>query len=204
MSSEHGLASGIVLVISAPSGAGKLTLLRALRELHPGLRTTVSATTRAPRPGEEEGIDYYFMDRAAFEARREAGAFAEWAEVHGQYYGTLRSELERCTAGGEDVILEVDVQGMRNLKTCGIDARTVFVMPPSLGELERRLRSRGANDEADIALRLRNARGEIRARGEFDYIVINDEVARAAGDLCAILRAERCRARRMLPLTQEG
>lgn len=186
--------SGILVVISAPSGAGKLTLLNKVRETEHRLMTTVSATTRAPRQGEVDGKDYHFLDRARFEKNIAAGAFVEWAEVHGNLYGTLASELDRCLGSDHDVILELDVQGMRNLRSQRDDVVTVFLMPPSLEELERRLRARGTDDDDVIALRLRNARDEMAARHEFDYIIVNDDLDRAAGDMAAILRAERCRA----------
>jgi guanylate kinase len=188
--------NGVLVVMSAPSGAGKLTLLNKLRETERGLVSTVSATTRAPRAGEVPGKDYHFLDRADFEARVGAGDFVEWAEVHGNLYGTLAGELDRCLATGGDVILELDVQGMRNLRGQRDDVVTVFLMPPSVEELERRLRHRGTDDDQVIALRLANARHEMAARHEFDYIVVNDALERAAGDMAAILRAERCRSRR--------
>lgn len=186
--------SGILVVISAPSGAGKLTLINKVRETEHRLMTTVSATTRAPRAGEADGKDYHFLDRATFEARIAAGDFVEWAEVHGNLYGTLASELDRCLNSDHDVILELDVQGMRNLRARRTDLVTVFLMPPSLEELERRLRFRGTDDDDVIALRLRNAHDEMAARHAFDYIIVNDDLDRAAGDMAAILRAERCRA----------
>jgi guanylate kinase len=187
------MQQGILLVISAPSGAGKRTIIDALRRGRPDIETTISATTRAPRVGEIDGQDYYFLDRTEFERRRDVGRFVEWAEVHGNLYGTLEEELDRCLGRGADVLLELDVQGMRALRQLRRDAVSVFLMPPSLDELERRLRSRGTDREADIRLRLANARSEVAANREFDYIVINDEVERAAADLAAILRAEHCR-----------
>jgi guanylate kinase len=182
-------------VISAPSGAGKLTLLNKVRESQAGsFVTTVSATTRAPRTGETEGKDYYFLDRKTFEERRGAGEFAEWAEVHGNLYGTLNSELDRCLATGKDVILELDVQGMESLKELRHDVVTVFLMPPSLEVLEARLRNRGTDKDDVIALRLKNAGDEMAQRHGFDYIVVNDKIDQAASELEAIIRAERCRA----------
>lgn len=186
---------GVLLVISAPSGAGKLTLLNKVRESQAGsFVTTVSATTRAPRTGETEGKDYYFLDRKTFEERRGAGEFAEWAEVHGNLYGTLNSELDRCLATGKDVILELDVQGMESLKELRHDVVTVFLMPPSLEVLEARLRNRGTDEDDVIALRLKNAGDEMAQRHGFDYIVVNDKIDQAASELEAIIRAERCRA----------
>ena len=186
---------GVLLVISAPSGAGKLTLLNKVRESQAGsFVTTVSATTRAPRTGEEHGRDYYFLSREEFELKREAEEFVEWAEVHGNLYGTLFSELDRCLATGKDVILELDVQGMESLKEIRHDVVTVFLMPPSLEVLETRLRNRGTDEDDVIALRLKNAGDEMAQRHGFDYIVVNDKIDQAASDLEAIIRAERCRA----------
>lgn len=182
---------GGLYVMSAPSGAGKNALLAEVRRREPLLASTVSVTTRAPRPGERDGADYYFWDRAEFTRRAAAGDFAEWAEVHGNLYGTLRSELERCLDGGGDVILELDVQGMRSLKRAHPGAVSIFLAPPSLEELERRLRGRGTNDEADIALRLGNARVEMAAMGEFDHVVVNDTIDRAAAEMVDILAARR-------------
>lgn len=189
--------AGILLVISAPSGAGKLTLLNAIRSRCAGqFVTTVSCTTRPPRDGEQDGVHYYFIDRDTFIARRDRGEFVEWAEVHGNLYGTLNAELDRCLGTGKDVILELDVQGMNNLRQLRDDVVSVFLMPPSLEELERRLRNRGTDDEGVIALRLKNARVELESRHAFDYIVVNDKIEEAASDLEAIFRAERCRADR--------
>lgn len=186
---------GVLLVISAPSGAGKLTLLNKVRERQvDAFVTTVSATTRPPRESETDGQDYYFLDRATFEAKRDNNEFIEWAEVHGNLYGTLNAELDRCLATGKDVILELDVQGMESLTQLRNDVVTVFLMPPSLEVLESRLRNRGTDNDDVIALRLKNARDEMAQRHSFDYIVVNDKIEQAASDLEAIIRAERCRA----------
>ena len=189
-------ASGLIFVISAPSGAGKLTLLNKVRETEGRLASTVSATTRPKRAGEQDGRDYFFLTREAFEDRVKQGEFVEWAEVHGNLYGTLRTELDRCVRTGQDVLLELDVQGMKHLKTHFPGAVAIFLVPPSLEELERRLRTRGTDSDAEIALRLRNAREEMGVRYEFDYIIVNDDLEQAAGDMVAIMRAEHCRAHR--------
>lgn len=178
-----------IVVLSAPSGAGKNTLMAAVRGRGVPVAVTVSVTTRAPRPGEADGEHYHFVSRGEFEARRAAGEFYEWAEVHGNLYGTLKAEVDRCLASGQHVVLELDVQGKRHLQALRPDVVSIFLMPPSLEELERRLRSRGANSEEDIQLRLRNASDEMAARGEFDHVVVNDDVARAAGEIEAILKA---------------
>lgn len=182
---------GGLYVFSAPSGAGKNALLAEVRQRMSSIASTVSATTRAPRPGERDGVDYYFLDADTFRRRVAAGDFAEWAEVHGNLYGTLRSELDRCLATGSDVILELDVQGMRSLKRLYPTVGTIFLAPPSMAELERRLRNRGTNDEADIALRMRNAETEMAARAEFQYIIVNDTIDRAAAEMVQLLAARR-------------
>ena len=194
--SEPSPKTGLVFVVSAPSGGGKRTVLSKVMEADPRLTLTVSAATRAPRPGEEEGRDYYFLPRDVFEQRAAAGEFAEWANVHGNLYGTLTAELDRHTSSGKDVVLELDVQGMRSLKARRPEAVTVFIAAPSMQELEARLRNRGTNDEADIRRRLENARTEMAARGEYDYVIVNDRLDDAVADMAAIVRVERLRASR--------
>jgi len=184
-------------VVSAPSGAGKRTILAPVVQQDPNIEVSVSATTRAPRPGEVDQRDYFFLDRDDFCKRIEDGAFVEWAEVHGNLYGTLSEELAKHLETGKDVVLELDVQGMRNVRPLYPGAVPVFVMAPSLEVLEQRLRKRGADSDDDMALRLRNARDEIDARREFDYIIVNDELDDAVADMQAIIRASRCRADRV-------
>ncbi len=190
------MAQGNVFVVSAPSGAGKRTVLERVLARDPRLEYSVSATSRRPRPGEVDGRDYYFLTPEEFRRRRDAGAFVEWAEVHGNLYGTLREEIERKRASGRDLILEVDVQGMRQLRDSGLDVTTIFIVPPSLEVLEERLRGRGTEAPEELALRLRNAREEMAARHSFDYIVINDSLDQAVADFEAIVRASRLRADR--------
>lgn len=185
---------GILFVVSAPSGAGKHTVRERVLAQSEGIDHSVTATTRAPRPGEVHGRDYFFLDLDTFRQRLEANGFMEWAEVHGNLYGTPREELEAHLRTGRDVMLEIDVQGMRNIKALRPDAVTIFIMAPSYNELERRIRARGANDEASITLRLQNARAEVDARHEYDYIVVNDKLEAATADMLAIVRAERRRA----------
>lgn len=187
---------GIIFVLSAPSGAGKRTVLKRVFDSDAGLGYSISATTRPRRQGETDGQDYYFLDRDEFQRRIEAGDFVEFAEVHGNLYGTLAEELERLTGSGMDTVLELDVQGMRNLKTRGLEIVSVFVMAPSLDELERRLRARATDHPEVIALRLGNALDEIAARHEYDYVIVNAHLDDAVDDLKAIIRAERCRAHR--------
>lgn len=181
-------------MVSAPSGAGKHTILKRTLAKDPALVYSISATTREPRPGEQDGREYYFLDRAEFEKRIEAGAFAEWAEVHGNLYGTLKEELDRIVASGNDVLLELDVQGMRNLKRMGVGAVTVFIMAPSFEELEQRLRARGTDSDEVIALRLNNARDEVAAKDEFDHVIVNVDIREAVGELRSIISAARERA----------
>jgi len=163
----------------------------------------VSATTRQPREGETDGVDYVFLDRAEFDARIEADAFAEWADVHRHRYGTLHAELERVLATGKDAVLELDVQGMRKLREAGRDCVTVFITAPGLEELERRLRGRGTDSEEQIAGRMETAKVEIAARHEFDYIIVNDEIDEAVADMEAIVRAERLRPARQSDRDEE-
>lgn len=184
-----------LIVLSAPSGAGKNTLLARIRARGIPVAVSVSATTRMPRPGEVDGEHYHFISRAEFEQKLSENAFYEWAEVHGNLYGTLREEVDRCLASGSHVVLELDVQGRRHMRSLRPDAVSVFLMPPSFEELERRLRARGANDEADIQLRLKNAREEVAAQDEFDHVIVNDDLNRAAAELEQVLLA---------PAKQEG
>jgi guanylate kinase len=188
--------SGILFIVSAPSGAGKRTVLAHVQSRHPFVHT-ISATTRAPRPGEKPGVDYHFLTHEDFIRRRDEGGFVEWAEVHGHLYGTLREELERCVAAGKDVVLELDVQGMRSVKRQFSDSVSVFLLPPSWEELERRLKHRGTDDPQTIALRLRNAHAELAACKEYDYIVVNDRLEQAVEDVAAIFQAEHCRSHRV-------
>ena len=187
------LSSGLVLVVSAPSGAGKTTLCRLLvKRLR--FSFSVSHTTRSPRSGEVEGRDYYFVDRKTFEEMIRRGEFLEWAEVHGNLYGTSWQEVNRRLSSGQDLLLDIDVQGASQVRQrLGFRAVFVFIRPPSLEELKRRLRARGTEDEDALARRLARAREELHYAPWFDYVVVNDELERAFEDLAAIVRAERCR-----------
>ncbi len=187
----------MILVVSAPSGGGKHAVLSQVRDRDASLEYVVSATTRAPRPNERDGVDYHFLTKEAFQAQIEAGAFAEWAEVHGNYYGTPLAELRESMAAGRDTLLEIDVQGMRQIKQTGVELVTAFIMPPSLEILRERLERRAADEPSQMSLRLANAREEMAAWPEFDYVIVNDMLAEAVADLEAIIRAERRRAVRM-------
>lgn len=176
---------GIALVISAPSGAGKTTLITRLREEFPHFGYSISCTTREPRAGECDGKDYHFWTRARFEAQRDAGYFAEWAEVHGNLYGTPLEPLRRMLEQGQDVLFDIDVQGARQMKTSLREAVFIFILPPSMAELEKRLHGRGLDSEETIARRLRNACTELREAPWYDYLVVNDDVEAAYARLRA-------------------
>ena len=183
------MCRGRLLIISGPSGAGKGTLVDRLVARVPDLWVSVSATTRAPRPGEEDGVDYRFLSEEEFEARRAAGDFLEWAEVHGNRYGTLLPPVEERLASGTDVLLEIDAQGALQVKRLVPNAVLVFIVAPSFRELERRIRRRGAETEEQVLRRLRTARRELRLVGVYDHVVENDDVARATDELVAIVES---------------
>ncbi|MBI5451641.1 MAG: guanylate kinase [Gammaproteobacteria bacterium] len=182
---------GTLFIISAPSGAGKTSLVRALLHEMPDLKLSISCTTRAPRTDEQPGEAYHFMDHAEFQRRLQANEFIEHAEVFGNYYGTLRSEVEQRLAQGIDVLLEIDWQGARLVRKTMPDCVGVFIFPPSRQDLERRLYSRKQDSDAAIQRRLAEAVGEMRHYDEFDYVVINDDFATALQDLLAVVRAAR-------------
>ena len=183
----------MVIVVSAPSGAGKTTVLaRVLRDLG-GIRFSVSHTTRAPRGAERDGVEYHFVDRKAFGRLRDEGALLEWAEVHGNLYGTGKAEIERAGAAGVDILLDLDVQGAAQVRQRIEDAVTVFILPPSYDVLEARLRGRGQDDEAAIGRRLAAAGREIDAFEQFDYAIVNEDLDASVEELKSIVRAARCR-----------
>lgn len=184
---------GLCLVISAPSGAGKSTLVERLRAEFPHFAYSISCTTRAPRGTEKDGVDYHFLTREEFLARRDAGSFAEWAEVHGNLYGTPKAPVEEHLASGRDVLFDIDVQGALQVKEVFPQGLFVFIQPPSRQELERRLRGRGTDSDEAIAKRLGNALGELRLSGKFDYLIVNDDLDTAADELRAIYVAGRTR-----------
>jgi guanylate kinase len=177
-----------VFVITGPSGVGKGTLIRSLRDRIPELELSVSATTRPPRPGEEDGVDYHFLDAAEFERRVAAGDFVEHATYSGRRYGTLRSELERRVRDGHPVVLEIEVQGARQVRRAMPEALQVFIAPPSREALRARLVGRGTDDQAQVAARLRTADAELDARHEFAHVVVNDRLEDAVDELTAIVR----------------
>ncbi len=185
--------SGTLTIITAPSGAGKTTLVRGLLERDPLVKLSVSYTTRGPRPGEQDGREYRFVDVGTFRGLRDRGEFLEWAEVHGNYYATSRAWLREQIAAGHDVVLEIDWQGAQQVRKAFTEAVGVFILPPSLDVLEERLRSRGTDSDEVVARRLLGARGEMRHVGEFDYVILNKELHDAIDDLVAVVRASRLR-----------
>ncbi len=185
--------SGHLYIVTAPSGAGKTTLVRMLLENDPGIRLSISYTTRAPRPGEQDGREYNFVDMATFRGMVDRGEFLEWAEVHGNCYGTSQLWIEREMAAGRDVLLEIDWQGAEQVRKVFPAAIGVFVLPPSMAVLAQRLTGRGTDSDEVIARRLAAARDEMRHVVEFDYVIINDELQQALGDLLAVVRASRLR-----------
>lgn len=186
-------AEGTLFVVAAPSGAGKSTLVNALLEREPAISLSISHTTRPPRTGEQYGRHYYFVERAEFEREIAEGIFLEHAEVHGNLYGTSRTTVAELLEQGRDVLLEIDWQGARQIRKSKPDCVSVFILPPSRTELERRLRGRGSDSAEVIARRLHNSREEIAHAHEFDYIIVNDRFEDALGDLQAIVHAVRQR-----------
>ncbi|SIS73645.1 guanylate kinase [Phaeovulum vinaykumarii] len=188
---------GLLVILSSPSGAGKSTLARRLMAWDPTLSFSVSATTRAPRPGEVDGREYYFLSRAQFEARIEAGEMLEHAEVFGNFYGSPRAPVETALAEGRDVLFDVDWQGAQQIRTSalGDDALSIFILPPSIPELERRLHTRAQDSEAVIAGRMSKARDEISHWAEYDYVLVNADVDRTEAQLRAVIEATRLRRR---------
>lgn len=184
---------GTLYIVTAPSGAGKTTLVHAVLEREPGLALSISYTTRAPRPGEVDGRDYRFVGKEEFLRLRDGGELLEWAEVHGNYYGTSRTWIETQLQQDRDVLLEIDWQGARQVRRMFPHAVSIFILPPSLEALEARLRGRGTDSEATIARRLAAAREEMRHVEEFDYVIINDRLERAIDELTAVVRAARLR-----------
>ena len=184
---------GRLIIISGPSGAGKTALTGyALRTL-PGVKFSISYTTRAPRGFEREGVEYFFTDRLKFESLVKAGEFLEWAEVHGNYYGTSRSFIDGFLRQGDDVILDIDVQGARVVKKARPDIISVFVLPPSYEELRERLLRRGQDAPGIIEKRLKIAHGEVSNYKDYDYLIINGDLEKAEREFAAIISCERCR-----------
>jgi len=190
--------SGVLFIVSSPSGGGKTSLVKALLEAEPGLRLSVSYTTRPPRPGEVDGRDYHFVALPVFERMLEAGEFLESAVIYGNHYGTSQKLIEREQAQGHDVVLEIDWQGAQQVRRIMRQVVSVFILPPSPEVLEARLRARGQDSEEIVARRLAAAREEISHVSEYEYVIINEDFNRAAQDLRCIFRAERLKLPRQL------
>ncbi|MFZ0614424.1 MAG: guanylate kinase [Desulfobacterales bacterium] len=184
-------AAGRLFIISAPSGAGKSTLCRAMRRRFPDLGYSVSHTTRRPRGEEKDGVDYHFISPEAFRAGIDTHKWAEWAEVHGNYYGTAAGFIDRALGEGRDVLLDIDVQGMEQILKRYPDSVTIFIMPPSLAVLRQRLQARGTDSAASVSRRLENAAAEMGKRRRYRHIVINDRLEEAIAEVSAIISAGR-------------
>ena len=187
------MISGTLFIVSAPSGAGKTTLVGRLLAVDPRVTHSISFTTRAPRGGEQDGREYQFIDVQRFLAMRERGEFAEWAEVHGNFYGSSRLWLEERMREGSDMMLEIDWQGAQQMRRQFPEAVSIFILPPSIAELERRLHGRGSDSDDVIARRVAGALGEMRHVGEFDFVIINNDLDVALGELKAAVCASRLR-----------
>ncbi len=183
--------NGTLFVVSAPSGAGKTTLVHAMRSRFPELAYSISYTTRLPRPGEVNGVDYFFITADEFQAGIESGLWAEWAEVHGHYYGTSARFLKETLAAGKDILLDIDVQGACQIVRKFPQAVTIFILPPSLEVLRQRLESRGTDSPDVIALRMENARREMGKKDGYDYRIVNDRLAAAIDSLAAVIEKHR-------------
>ena len=194
---------GLLFIVSAPSGTGKTTIVEKLVQVVPSLRMSRSYTSRPKRPGERDGVDYNFISRERFDAMAGAGAFLEWADVFGHCYGTSAADTEALLTAGVDVVLVIDVQGARQVRSRGIETVGIFVLPPSAAVLERRLRGRSKDSEDQIRRRLEVARREVGEFAQYEYVVINDELEPAVTRLTAIVEAERARVKVMRRAAEE-
>src|SRR5215208_5571718 len=194
---------GTLFVVSSPSGGGKGTIIRHVLAVVKNLSYSVSYTTRAPRHGEVDGREYFFINRETFDEMVAAGEFLEWACVHGNFYGTSKSQIIEETLRGADIILEVDVQGAASVRRLLMDSVSIFILPPSYEVLRQRLIARGTDPPEELELRLRNAPEELKQYSAFDYVIINDEIKKAAHELASIVYAERARCMRQESLVRE-
>ena len=194
---------GTLFVVSSPSGGGKGTIIRRVLEVVPNLSYSVSFTTRAPRPGEVNGREYFFISRDVYDEMVAGGEFLECACVHGNFYGTAKRQVADETGAGIDIVLEVDVQGADSVRQLSLDSVSIFILPPSYEVLRERLIARGTDTPEQLEVRLRNAPEELRQYSKFDYVIFNDEVERAAAQLASIIYAERARCERQEKLVRE-
>lgn len=194
---------GTLFVVSSPSGGGKGTIIREVLDVVPNLSYSVSFTTRAPRPNETNGVEYFFISREVFQEMVASGEFLEWACVHGNYYGTAKQQVAEETAAGIDIVLEVDVQGAASVRQLLLDSVSIFILPPSYEVLKERLITRGTDSAEELEVRLHNAPEELRQYSAFDYVIFNDEVDRASAQLASIIYAERARCVRQENLVRE-
>jgi guanylate kinase len=194
---------GILFVMSAPSGAGKTSICKEVMTSFPNLRQSISYTTRSIRAGEKDGVDYHFVSREEFDRMVSSGEFAEWAEVHGNCYGTAKATLLQASHEGIDVLLDIDYQGAAQLRNSGLDAVYIFILPPDMDELQKRLTGRNTDSDEVIARRMQNAAGEIAQAVHFDYLVINDLLERAVATVRSIMCAEAARTHRVLEVLPE-
>lgn len=195
--------SGNLFVISAPSGAGKSTIIKALKERIEGLGYSISHTSRKPRGNENDGIDYHFLKKETFRSMIDAGAFVEWAQVYDDLYGTSFSSLDEQTASGLDVLLDLDTQGAKNIKKHFKNSVLIYVLPPSLDVLEKRLMARGTDDETVIKSRMKKTSNEIKQCVWYDYIIVNDDLEMAIKEAQAIILSVRCRTDQQAPIVKE-
>ena len=193
---------GLLFIVSAPSGTGKTTLAERLVQMLPNLRMSRSYTSRAARDGERDGVDYNFISREEFEDLIKRCDFLEWADVFGNYYGTSAADVDRLLAGGQDVVLVIDVQGARQVKGRGVDHTAIFILPPSFQVLEQRLRGRSKDTEEQMQRRLETARAEASSYVDYDYVVVNDDLEPTVLRLQEIIAAERSRTHRMKPAAE--
>ena len=200
---NHAPSRGTLFVVSSPSGGGKGTIIRHVLDVVDNLSYSVSYTTRAPRQGEVNGREYFFVSRDTFDEMVAAGEFLESACVHGNYYGTSKEQIMREIAAGADLILEVDVQGAASVRQLLMDSVSIFILPPSYEVLKQRLIARGTDSPQELEVRLRNAPLELKQYSSFDYVIFNDEIERAAAQLASIIYAERARCMRQEPLVRE-
>jgi len=200
---RHATPRGTLFVVSSPSGGGKGTIIRHVLDVVENLSYSVSYTTRAPRQGEVDGREYFFVNQRSFEEMVAAGEFLEWACVHGKLYGTAKNQVIEETNAGSDIILEVDVQGAASVRQLLMDSVSIFILPPSYEVLKKRLIARGTDSPEELEVRLRNAPDELKQYSAFDYVIINDEIDRASAQLASIIYAERARCMRQESLVLE-